>query len=270
MPIPKEQAPKRSREELIEILKIIAPSLSRSPRKRSRNGSRTSKLTVDTRVRIGGVTGRSPKKSYKHIDHQPTTTKCPSNEGGGPNNVAEEATVKLVHEQFPDVGRCSVCGLMYATDVDEDRRLHRARHAKVLRVISPKPQRTLARAYAQRGEFVPIDRSSPLWMRRRLGDIAMQFKRELRFDFAPYYPDDDDPKGHHWLIVTDDGRSIGGLACAGWSSAMRRRNGGGPGSGSFHLNDERDGRPNVGTCSRPGSPASSPIRHSRRRSRVSS
>ena len=115
-------------------------------------------------------------------------------------------------EQFPDVYRCSICGLMYATDVDEDRRLHRARHAKVLRIISPKPQGTLAQAYARHGEFVPIERSSPPWMRRRLWGVAVQFKRELGFDFAPYHPDDNDLKGHHWLIVTEDGRSIGGLS----------------------------------------------------------
>jgi hypothetical protein len=110
---------------------------------------------------------------------------------------------------------CPTCGLMYVRESEEDRRLHRSRHRKVLQVYEPKPDPRLADLHAKHGAFVPIANASPRALRNRLEDMATMFRRELGFDFPPYSADEhleDGPDGCHWLIVTPDGRPIGGLS----------------------------------------------------------
>jgi acetyltransferase ESCO-like protein len=108
---------------------------------------------------------------------------------------------------------CPVCGLLYVRELEEDRRVHRARHREVLQVYEPKPDPRLSALYAEHGNFMPLDSRSPHWLRNRLGSMAMMFQRELGFDFPPYSAAEDDPTpSRHWLIVTADGRSIGGLS----------------------------------------------------------
>jgi hypothetical protein len=110
---------------------------------------------------------------------------------------------------------CPVCGLNYAREVEEDRRVHRSRHRQVLRVYEPKPNLRLAALYAEHGVFVPLDSRSPRWLRGRLDGMAIMFRRELGFDFVPYSAGESDftrAPSRHWLIVAADGRSIGGLS----------------------------------------------------------
>jgi zinc-finger of acetyl-transferase ESCO len=108
---------------------------------------------------------------------------------------------------------CPVCGLTYVRELESDRRLHRARHRKVLQVYEPKPVPLLETLHAQYGEFVPVNEQSPRSLRNRLEGMATMFQRELGFDFSPYSADDDRSEPvHHWLIVAADGRAIGGLS----------------------------------------------------------
>lgn len=44
-------------------------------------------------------------------------------------------------QAWPCDRSCPVCGLTYVRESEEDRRLHRARHRKVLQVYEPKPER---------------------------------------------------------------------------------------------------------------------------------
>lgn len=115
---------------------------------------------------------------------------------------------------------CPVCGLEYVRESEADRRIHRARHRKVLQVYEPKPDPVLAAHYAAHGTFLPLDSRSPLRLRNRLEGMAIMFRRELSFDFPPYSATEADPlpwnddckPAHHWLIVTPDGRPIGGFS----------------------------------------------------------
>lgn len=108
---------------------------------------------------------------------------------------------------------CPVCGLLYVKDSENDRRIHRARHRKVLQVYEPKPMAALAACYAKHGSFLQLDSHSPRLLRQRLADMAMMFRRELGFDFAPYEATEDyDEPSHHWLIISANGRAIGGMS----------------------------------------------------------
>ena len=120
---------------------------------------------------------------------------------------------------YYDDEACPVCGLNYVRESEGDRRVHRARHRKVLQVYEPKPNPQLAALHAKHGIFVPLDDGSPRWLRKRLEGMATMFRRESWYDFAPYSADEEEPTlwnnrkmSWHWLIVTADGRSIGGLS----------------------------------------------------------
>ena len=92
-----------------------------------------------------------------------------------------------------DDDTCLVCGLTYVRELEQDRRLHRSRHRKVVQVYEPKPDADLAALYAEHGAFVPIGSHSPLRLRNRLVGMATMFRREFGFDFVPYSASEDDP-----------------------------------------------------------------------------
>jgi zinc-finger of acetyl-transferase ESCO len=115
---------------------------------------------------------------------------------------------------------CPVCGLTYVRELEGDRRIHRSRHREVLAVYEPKSLPALATLYAQHGEFVPLDGSSPRTLRRRLEGAARMFQREKSYDFPPYGADEEpeaERPPYHWLIASPDGRPFGGLS-ARWRS----------------------------------------------------
>jgi hypothetical protein len=106
---------------------------------------------------------------------------------------------------------------LYVREDEDDRRLHRSRHRKVLQVYEPKPDPKLTELYAIHGAFVPIDQTSQRALRNRLENMATMFRRELGYDFPPYQGDEREgvykcPPSRHWLIVAPDGRPIGGLS----------------------------------------------------------
>jgi hypothetical protein len=80
--------------------------------------------------------------------------------------------------------RCAVCGLVYARESENDRRVHRSRHRQVLQVYEPKPDPRLAALYIEHGPFIPIDDHSPRWLCNRLDGMAKMFRRELGYDFC--------------------------------------------------------------------------------------
>jgi len=103
--------------------------------------------------------------------------------------------------------------MLYVPKVAEDRLMHRERHREVIQTYEPKPLAVIARSYAEHGTFVPLNACSPLTLRRRLENMGRMFKREEGYDFPPYEASEDgDRTGRHWMIVSQDGRAIGGLS----------------------------------------------------------
>jgi hypothetical protein len=108
-----------------------------------------------------------------------------------------------------DVDYCAVCNFHFVSSLAGDRRIHRARHRALLRVIEPQPNSALAKLHAVQGSFVPVSNQSPRWLRHRLYEIARTFKREMKFDFVQWGEDNDD--GHGCIIADEAGRAIGGF-----------------------------------------------------------
>lgn len=116
-------------------------------------------------------------------------------------------------------GACPVCGLLYAKDLPSDQKLHRSFHARNLAVFAPKPNKALAKRYAQSGRYIRITADSPKWMHRRLALIAAMFKREFGCDFVMWEESGDDGIG--FILSDQDGRAQGGCALRWrkWSNA---------------------------------------------------
>jgi len=132
-------------------------------------------------------------------------------------NVPLDRHYAKLWNRYLDNDACPTCGLSYVREIEENRRAHRARHRQVLQVYEPKPVPSLAKLYAKHGTFVPVDYRTPLALRRRMENMGLMFKREQGYDFPPYEANDYKySKGPacHWLIVSLDGRPIGGMSAA--------------------------------------------------------
>jgi hypothetical protein len=120
--------------------------------------------------------------------------------------------------RYRGVEVCPVYGFRYVPELKEERRIHRARHRQTLNTCDPKPHPALASHYAQTGAFLAIHGKSPRWLRNRLQNMATLFRRELGFDFRPYDADEPEEGDRHWLIISPDGRSTGGLSARMWGT----------------------------------------------------
>jgi hypothetical protein len=117
-----------------------------------------------------------------------------------------------VFEDRGPLRRCPVCGLLYVHDSPADRRLHRTRHRSVLDVYEPKADAQLTALYHVHGAHIPLD-AAPRRLCNRLARMASMFRREFGYDFAPFHAaEKNDARSRHWLIVTPDGRPIGGFS----------------------------------------------------------
>jgi hypothetical protein len=92
-----------------------------------------------------------------------------------------------------------------------DGRMHRAKHRKTLRALKPAPSPRLAKLFKQYGSFVPVKRSSSLWLRARLYEIARAFRNEVRISSTPYSIYGTDPEGDGYLMVSENGANAGGF-----------------------------------------------------------
>src|SRR5438445_9844657 len=53
-----------------------------------------------------------------------------------------------------DKAACPVCNLTYCEELAEDRQYHRKFHSRVVLAFEPKPNVTIAMAYARDGQFI--------------------------------------------------------------------------------------------------------------------
>jgi hypothetical protein len=113
-------------------------------------------------------------------------------------------------------GLCPICDLMYVKGNPDDERQHRSRRRMVLKITEPKPEPSFAKFQT---EFIP---ATTRRLSKRLYQIAWTFKREMRFDFVQWSETGDDGRGY--LMVSDDGRVVGGFVVR-WHQGRRRRDG---------------------------------------------
>lgn len=108
---------------------------------------------------------------------------------------------------------CPDCGMLYVKGLRTDEQVHRSFHRKRFAIIDPKPNRQFADALSRDLDAPWVDVSSPKWKRKAVYDRALEFKRELGYDFVQWQTDPDyDSEAVGFLFSDDEDRIVG--ACA--------------------------------------------------------
>lgn len=84
---------------------------------------------------------------------------------------------------------CPDCGMLYVKGLRTDEQAHRSFHRKRFAIIDPKPNRQFADALARDLDAPWVDASSSKWKRKAVYDRALEFKRELGYDFVQWQAD---------------------------------------------------------------------------------
>lgn len=103
---------------------------------------------------------------------------------------------------------CSYCGCNYMSGDPEANAAHLSYHAKIRRVLDPRPSRRFLEEIEVAPDAVWVTPSSPIWKHREMYARARQFKSELEFDFVMWGAStvkDTDPDVHGFLFPDDSG-----------------------------------------------------------------
>jgi zinc-finger of acetyl-transferase ESCO len=110
-------------------------------------------------------------------------------------------------------GHCLLCRFLYDPEYEEDRKLHRKRHAAMVAVRFPRPDPRLA---AFGGGDVRVDRDSPRWLNNLVYDRARALAQDEGYDFPPWTkdtPPEDDYRyrddTHAWLLIEEGSIPVG-------------------------------------------------------------
>jgi hypothetical protein len=90
---------------------------------------------------------------------------------------------------------------------------HRSYHQQRFSIIEPKPHRRFSEALNRDLNAAWVDEKSPKWKRKEVYDRALEFKRDLGYDFAQWQTEArHDPDAIGFLFSDERGRIVG--ACA--------------------------------------------------------
>jgi hypothetical protein len=111
---------------------------------------------------------------------------------------------------------CEICGMQYEKGDPESAHQHRSYHARIMRVLEPKPNKRMLERIATDRYPQMVTEDSPLWMHREMYQRAYLFKREFHYDFTqwrnPSKRADREPGAVGFLFTDEHGRIDG--ACA--------------------------------------------------------
>lgn len=119
---------------------------------------------------------------------------------------------------------CTYCGCNYMTGDSEENAAHLSYHAKIRRVLDPRPSRRFLEAIEAATDAEWVTANSPIWKHREMYGRARQFRREMQFDFVQWGTDtvkDTDPDVHGFLFSDDSGIFPAGAIVG--ACAFRRR-----------------------------------------------
>jgi hypothetical protein len=81
---------------------------------------------------------------------------------------------------------CDYCDYRYTKGDPESNLAHRSEHARVRKILDPKPLPAFSRRLLTKPNPELVDASSPKWMHGEMYERACRFKRELKFDFIQW------------------------------------------------------------------------------------
>lgn len=108
---------------------------------------------------------------------------------------------------------CPVCSMAYTKGDPESAMGHRHEHARVTRLLTPRPNRRMRERFELGLDAELVSAGAPLWMQKEMYERAVRFKRDFGYDFIQW-PDVGhiDRSWHGYLFSTRDGVIDG--ACA--------------------------------------------------------
>lgn len=111
---------------------------------------------------------------------------------------------------------CSQCGLTYVPEEEEDRKLHRNRHAMVMRMVNhaykPKPLKSFLKCIETEEWPEHVRMRSPRWKHKQMYYRARAFKKEFGYDFTQWGDGYEDDPNAHGILFHEEGVILG--ACA--------------------------------------------------------
>ncbi|QLG92392.1 hypothetical protein HZF02_20025 [Pseudomonas yamanorum] len=81
---------------------------------------------------------------------------------------------------------CEYCGFFYTKGDMESSINHRHEHAKLKRILEPRPSTKFARRLINHQTPELVNNQSPLWMHQEVYERALRFKREFQYDFVQW------------------------------------------------------------------------------------
>jgi hypothetical protein len=103
----------------------------------------------------------------------------------------------------------------YVAELVDDRRQHRARHAKVMRVLQPRSTKRFSNRVEAESRAARVIAESPFWLQQELYERARLFQREFQYDFPQWSPHGDEPFDANGFLFDDDTETFGRGAIAG-------------------------------------------------------
>lgn len=81
---------------------------------------------------------------------------------------------------------CAYCGMTYTKGDLESSLIHRREHARLKRLLEPRPDRRFANRLQRHSNPELVDISAPFWMHQEVYERALRFKRDFRYDFLQW------------------------------------------------------------------------------------
>lgn len=81
---------------------------------------------------------------------------------------------------------CEYCGMTYTKGNLESSLNHRREHAKLKRLLEPRPDRRFANRLQRHSNPELVDTSAPFWMHQEVYERALRFRRDFRYDFLQW------------------------------------------------------------------------------------
>lgn len=81
---------------------------------------------------------------------------------------------------------CGCCGMTYTKGCLESSLVHRREHAKLMRLLEPRPNSRFANRLQRHPLAELVDTGSPFWMHQEVYERALRFKRDFRYDFVQW------------------------------------------------------------------------------------
>jgi hypothetical protein len=81
---------------------------------------------------------------------------------------------------------CNYCGFYYTKGDLESSLSHRTEHARLKRILEPRPNRQFAQRLLRHKNPELVDEKSPFWMHQEVRERAVLFRREFRYDFLQW------------------------------------------------------------------------------------